>query len=51
MTDDTKADALRSVLIWIALTVVLVTAPTWAPMIDEAMEPSKVIEVSCKRWM
>lgn len=49
MIDDTKADAFRSVLIWVALTIVLLTAPTWLMMIEQAVEPGPVL-VECKRW-
>ena len=50
MTDDSKYDALRSVLIWVAITIVLVTAPSWLSAIEDATQP-KPIEVNCKRWM
>ncbi len=49
MTDDSKYDALRSVLIWIALTIILLTAPSWLSAIEAAVEPGP-IEVNCKRW-
>lgn len=50
MTDDTKADAFRSVLIWVALTIVILTAPSWLSAIEQAFEPKPVL-VECKRWM
>lgn len=48
MTDESKAESLYAVLVWIGICIVLVTAPTWAPLIDDAMEPKPVL-VECKR--
>lgn len=47
--EESKVDALKATCVFVALMIVLVTAPTWGPLIDEATEPKTIVVMDCAR--
>lgn len=49
MTDESKAESFGTLIIFLLLVAIVVTAPVWGPIVDEAMQPKPIMVVECKR--
>lgn len=49
MSDESKAEAFGVCVILVTFIAILLTAPTWMPLLDAMLEPKPIVVVECSR--